>query len=124
MLSRKSSSPPSRKTSAGISESDDSFRARTFCLLLVAEKTSDLAGPRLKSFWLAFWLALFFGPFGLLYVSWQRCAVMLLLFLAGFFFIPGETGAVITICLWLIAPAATVIALGTRPRRLRSDTTD
>ena len=70
--------------------------------------------PR-KSFWLAFWLALFFGPLGLLYVSWQRCLVMLLLFLAAFFFIPGEIGAPITICLWLVAPAATVIALGTRP---------
>ena len=81
----------------------------------MAEKTPGLAGRKRKSFWLAFWLALLFGPLGLLYVSWQRCLVMLLLFLAAFFFIPGETGAPITICLWLVAPAATVIALGTRP---------
>ena len=90
----------------------------------VAEETRRSAGPRRKSFWLAFWLALFFGPLGLLYVSWQRCLVMLLLFLAAFFFIPGETGAPLTICLWLVAPAASVIAFGTRPRRLRSDSTD
>jgi len=84
----------------------------------VAEKTGGLAGRRRKSFWLAFWLALLFGPLGLLYVSWQRCLVMLLLFLAAFFFIPGEAGVPITLCLWLVAPAATVIALGTRPRWL------
>jgi hypothetical protein len=81
----------------------------------VAEKTAGLAGRKRKSFWLAFWLALLFGPLGLLYVSWQRFSVMLLLFLAAFFFIPGETNAPIKICLWLVAPAATVIALGTRP---------
>ena len=81
----------------------------------VADETAGLPVRRRKSFWLAFWLALFFGPLGLLYVSWQRCLVMLLLFLAAFLFIPGETGAPITICLWLVAPAATVIALGTRP---------
>jgi hypothetical protein len=79
--------------------------------------------PR-KSFWLAFWLALLLGPLGLLYVSWQRCSIMLLLFLAAFFFIPGETGAPITICLWLVAPAATVIALGTRPTWLPKRTPD
>jgi hypothetical protein len=79
--------------------------------------------PR-KSFWLAFWLALLFGPIGLLYVSWQRCSIMLLLFLAAFFFIPGETGAPITICLWLVAPAATVIGLGTRPTWLPKRTPD
>jgi hypothetical protein len=73
---------------------------------------------------LLFWLALFFGPLGLLYVSWQRCLVMLLLFLAAFFFIPGETGAPIAICLWLVAPAATVIALGTRPTWLPKRTPD
>lgn len=91
---------------------------------LVTDEKEGSAGRTRKSFWLAFWLALFFGPLGLLYVSWQRCLIMLLLFLAAFFFIPGETGAPITICLWLVAPAATVIALGTRPRRLRSVPTD
>ena len=70
--------------------------------------------PR-KSFWLAFWLALLFGPIGLIYVSWQRCSVMLMLLLAAFFLIPGETGAAVTLCLWLVAPAATVLAIGTRP---------
>ena len=86
----------------------------------VAEKTVGLAGRKRKSFWLAFWLALLFGPLGLLYVSWQRCLVMLLLFFAAFFFIPGEAGVPMTLCLWLVAPAATVIALGTRPRWLPS----
>ena len=81
----------------------------------VADETAGLPVRRRKSFWLAFWLALFFGPLGLLYVSWQRCSVMLLLFLVSFFFFPGEAGAPVTLCLWLIAPAATVIALGTRP---------
>ena len=90
----------------------------------MAEETAGLPVRRRKSFWFAFWLALFFGPLGLLYVSWQRCLVMLLLFLGGFFFIPGETGAAIAICLWLVAPAATVIALGTRPAWLPERTPD
>ena len=90
----------------------------------VADKTAGLPVRRRKSFWLAFWLALFFGPLGLLYISWQRCLIMLLLFLAAFFLIPRETGAPIMICLWLVAPAASVIAFGTRPRRVRSGSTD
>lgn len=77
-----------------------------------------------KSFWLAFWLALLLGPLGLLYVSWQRCSVMLLLFLVSFVFFPGEAGAPVTLCLWLVAPAATVIALGTRPTWLPKRTPD
>jgi hypothetical protein len=80
--------------------------------------------PRKKSVYLAFFLALMFGPLGLLYVSWQRCTAVLLLFLAAFFFIAGDLGIPTALCPWLVAPAATVIALGTRPTWLPKRTPD
>jgi hypothetical protein len=76
------------------------------------------AGRRRKSFWLAFVLALLLGPFGLLYVSWKRALVMLLLALIGTLLFP-QNGAVI-VTLWLVAPASSVVAFGLRPGLLPS----
>jgi hypothetical protein len=73
--------------------------------------------PRKKSVYLAFFLALLFGPLGLLYLSWKRALVMLLLFLLGISFFPGE--ALVVVGLWLILPASSVLASSMAPRRAR-----
>jgi|688.fasta_scaffold1765503_1 hypothetical protein len=73
--------------------------------------------PR-KSFWLAFVLALLLGPFGLLYVSWKRALVMLLIALIGTLLFPHNGAVVVT--LWLCAPACSVAAFGLRPGLLPS----
>lgn len=65
---------------------------------------------RPKSMTLALVLALIFGPFGLLYVSWKRGAVMLLVFIVGVSLIP-KNGFVVLL-LWLVAPILSIIALG------------
>ena len=70
------------------------------------------------SFWLAFALALLCGSFGLLYVSWKRALVMLLIALLGTLLFP-QNGAVI-VTLWLVAPACSVVAFGLRPGLLPS----
>jgi len=72
------------------------------------------AGRRRKSFWLAFVLALLLGPFGLLYVSWKRALVMLLMALIGTLLLPHNGAVIVT--LWLVAPASSVVAFGLRPR--------
>jgi len=71
-----------------------------------------------KSFWLAFVLALLLGPFGLLYVSWKRALVMLLIALIGTLLFPHNGAVIVT--LWLVAPASSVVAFGLRPRLLPS----
>jgi len=73
---------------------------------------------RRKSFWLAFILALLLGPFGLLYVSWKRALVMLLIALIGTLLF-RHNGAVI-VTLRLVAPACSVVAFGLRPGLLPS----
>ena len=70
---------------------------------------------RKKSTYVAFVLALVFGPLGLIYVSWQRAVIMSLLFLAGVLLFPDE--AVVVVGLWLIAPASSVLAMSVMPRR-------
>jgi hypothetical protein len=70
-------------------------------------------GRRRKSFWLAFALALLLGPFGLLYVSWNRALVMLLIALIGTLLFPHNGAVIVT--LWLVAPACSVVAFGLRP---------
>jgi hypothetical protein len=73
---------------------------------------------RRKSFWLAFVLALLLGPFGLLYVSWKRALVMLLMALIGTLLLPHNGAVIVT--LWLVAPASSVVAFGLRRRLLPS----
>jgi len=73
---------------------------------------------RKTSFWLAFVLALLLGPFGLLYVSWKRALVMLLIALIGSLLFPHNGAAIVT--LWLVPPACSVIAFGLRPHFLPS----
>jgi hypothetical protein len=75
---------------------------------------------RRKSFWLAFVLALLLGPFGLLYVSWKRALVMLLIALLGTLMFPHNGAVIVT--LWLVAPACSVVAFGLRPGILRHRT--
>jgi len=70
--------------------------------------------PRNKSMLLALALAFFFGPFGLIYVSWKRALVMLLVFIVGISLIP-DNGFVILL-FWLVAPVASIFALGLGPR--------
>jgi hypothetical protein len=71
--------------------------------------------PRRKSVYVAFFLALLFGPLGLLYLSWKRAVVLLLLFVVGVCFFPDE--ALVVVGLWLILPAASVLAMSVMPRR-------
>lgn len=80
--------------------------------------TTEQKRRRRKSFWLAFVLALLLGPFGLLYVSWKRALVMLLIALIGTLLFP-QNGVVI-VTLWLVAPAWSVVAFGLRPHFLPS----
>lgn len=74
--------------------------------------------PRKKSLYLAFLLTLLFGPLGLLYLSWKRAAVSLLLFVVGVYFFPGE--ALVVVGLWLILPASSVLAISMAPRGRKS----
>jgi hypothetical protein len=71
-----------------------------------------------KSFWLAFALALLLGPFGLLYVSWKRTLVMILIALIGTLLFPHNGAVMVT--LWLVVPACSVVAFGLRPGLLPS----
>jgi len=68
-----------------------------------------------KSMALAVVLALLFGPFGLLYVSWKRAAVMVLVFIVGVSLIP-KNGFVVLL-LWLVAPILSIILLGVGKRQ-------
>jgi hypothetical protein len=70
---------------------------------------TDLKRRRRKSTYVAFFLALLFGPFGLLYLSWKRALILLLLFVIGVYFLPDE--ALVVVGLWLILPAASVLAM-------------
>jgi hypothetical protein len=72
--------------------------------------------PRRKSKWVAYFLALFFGPIGLLYVSWRWALLMLVIFLVGVLLFPGN--ALVFIGLWFIAPASTVLCFRVNPPRL------
>lgn len=80
--------------------------------------TTEPKRRRRKSFWLAFALALLLGPFGLLYVSWKRALVMLLIALIGTLLFPHHGAVIVT--LWLVAPASSVVAFGLRPGLLPS----
>ena len=71
--------------------------------------------PREKSMLLALILAALFGPFGLLYVSWKRALLMLLLFILGVSLIP-KNGFVVLL-LWLVAPILSIILLGVGKRQ-------
>jgi hypothetical protein len=73
---------------------------------------------RPKSIPLALVLALLFGPFGLLYVSLGRAAVMLLVFIVGVSLIP-KNGFVVLL-LWLVAPILSIILFGVGKRQLPS----
>lgn len=55
-------------------------------------------------------LAVIFGPFGLLYISWKRAAAMLLVFIASIALLPSNNA--ITILLWSGAPLASIVILG------------
>jgi len=70
--------------------------------------------PR-KSLWLAFALAILLGPLGLLYVSWKRAVVMLLVFIVGVSLIPNN--GFVTLLLWLFAPVASILVLGVGSRQ-------
>lgn len=72
---------------------------------------------RQKSMVLALVLAILLGPFGLLYVSWKRAAVMLLVFIVGVSLIP-KNGFVVLL-LWLVAPILSIILLGVGKRQSR-----
>ena len=65
---------------------------------------------RPKSMVIALALPFLFGPFGLVYVSWKRAAVMLLVFIIGVSLIP-KNGFVVLL-LWLVAPILNIIVLG------------
>lgn len=71
--------------------------------------------PRRKSMPLAVVLAFIFGPFGLFYVSWKRALVMLLVFIVGVSLIPNN--GFVTLLLWLVAPVASIFALGVGSRQ-------
>lgn len=71
--------------------------------------------PREKSILLALVLALFFGPFGLFYVSWKRALAMLLIFIVGVSLIP-KNGFVVLL-LWLVAPILSIFLLGVGKRQ-------
>ena len=73
---------------------------------------------RSKSTYVAFFLALLFGPLGLLYLSWKRAVVLLLLFVLGVCFFPDE--ALVVVGLWLILPASSVLAISMVPRRRKN----
>ena len=75
---------------------------------------------RNKSTYVAFFLALLFGPLGLLYLSWKRAVVLLLLFVVGVYFFPDE--ALVVVGLWLILPASSVLAISMVPRRRKMPT--
>jgi hypothetical protein len=64
---------------------------------------------------LAIVLAVFFGPLGLFYVSWKRALAMFLVFIVGVSLIPQN--GFVTLLLWLIAPALSIVALGTGSRQ-------
>jgi hypothetical protein len=85
--------------------------------------TSTTTEPKRRlgtSFWLAFVLALLFGPFGLFCVSWKRALVILLIALIGTLLFPHNGAVIVT--LWLLAPACSVVAFGLRPGLLPSAT--
>jgi hypothetical protein len=73
---------------------------------------------RNKSTYVALFLALLFGPLGLLYLSWKRAVVLLLLFVVGVCFFPDE--ALVVVGLWLILPASSVLAISMVPRRRKN----
>jgi hypothetical protein len=70
---------------------------------------------RKKSTYVAFLLALLFGPLGFIYLSYRRALLILLLFLVGLFFFPSN--ALVVVGLWLILPASSVLAMSVAPRR-------
>ena len=70
---------------------------------------------RSKSIALAIVLTLLFGPFGLIYVSWKRAAMTLLLFIIGVSLIP-KNGFVVLL-LWLVFPIMSLIAFGVGKRQ-------
>jgi hypothetical protein len=78
---------------------------------------TNITCRRRKSTFVAFFLALLLGPLGLVYLSWRRALLMLLLFLVGFIFFPSN--ALVVAGLWLILPASSVLAVSVAPRRVR-----
>ena len=70
---------------------------------------------RSKSIALAVVLAFLFGPFGLVYVSWKRAAVTLLLFIIGVSLIPNN--GFVVLFLWLVVPISSLIAFGVGKRQ-------
>lgn len=78
-------------------------------LISVGKKTCS------KSMLLGIVLAVLFGPLGLFYVSWKRALAMLLLFIVGITLIPDNS--FVTLLLWLVAPALSIIALGVGSRQ-------
>ncbi|MBU3665184.1 MAG: hypothetical protein FGM15_04805 [Chthoniobacterales bacterium] len=86
------------------------------------EAKTDLTAepPKIKpshvtSMPLAIVLAVLFGPFGLLYVSWKRALVMLVLFIVGVSLIPNN--GFVTLLFWLVAPVVSIFALGAGSRQ-------
>ncbi len=80
-----------------------------------APKAGAQKQAKSKSMLLAIVLAVFFGPFGLFYVSWKRALVMLLLFIVGVSLIPNN--GFVTLLLWLVAPVVSIFALGVGSRQ-------
>ncbi len=79
------------------------------------EQVPAMPEPRGKSIVLALLLAILFGPFGLIYVSWKRALEVFLVFVGGVLLIPHNV--FVTLLLWFVPPILSIIALGvgTRP---------
>jgi hypothetical protein len=80
-----------------------------------APKAGAQKQAKSKSMLLAIVLAVFFGPFGLFYVSWKRALAMLLIFIVGVSLIPNN--GFVTLLLWLVAPVASIFVFGLGPRQ-------
>lgn len=75
----------------------------------------DQSQPRGKSMLLALVLAFFFGPFGLLYVSWKRTLFLFLTFIVGVALIPNN--GFVVLLLWMVVPILSIILLGVGKRQ-------